>query len=1307
MLDTLHLRILQINLNKSEKAHLDLLNTATSKDWDIVLIQEPHTINKFNAIQTPTNFRPVFPENRGRDNTTVRSIIWVSSALETHNWEIINIPNTNDLSAIQLKGDYGKLTIFNIYNDCNNPNTENALALFLRNHHEILQGENAHMIWAGDFNRHHPLWDRDEDVHLFTAQYERSAEKLIDMLADHNMAMPLPKGIPTLEHMRSKRYSRPDNVFCTSNLEDLITKCDVIPHLRPPCTDHFPIATHLSLTQTRAPSATNYNFRDVDWDIFRRTLKENMDLIPHAAAITTETQLTQAAEDLTNAIHLTIQSCIRRSKPRPDTKRWWNSDLRKSRKGLNKLRTISYRNRTITDHPAHQELRTRSNKYGEDILQAKRQHWSDYLEDMDASGIWTANKYLREPAGDGGNPRIPTLRTTNINNQSVEVNDSREKAALFAKTFFPPPPEEMNIPYGFAYPNPIPDPPPITIDQIKRQILRLSPYKAYGPDEIPNIVLQKCLEIIVDHLYHIYGSILKLGKYYDPWREFTTVILRKPGKPNYETPKAYRPIALLSTLAKVLTAIVAEDISRLVEKHQLLPKTHFGGRPGRTTTDAIHYLVHKIKEAWRGNKVVSILFLDVEGAFPNAVTQRLLHNLRKRRIPTVYINFIEQLLTGRRTKLKFDDFISESINILNGIGQGDPLSMILYILYNADLLDLPTYEEKEDSLGFVDDVALVAIGEDFTETTGRLERMMVEEDGGLQWSTDHNSKFEVNKSAVLHVTRRTQVDPDNEDNHIPLHRPQLRIQGQLIQEVTSYKYLGTIIDDKLQWNEQAQRATANATKWLLQFRRLTRPTTGVSSKLMRRLYLAVALPKITYGLDVWYSPPNKPIGAINNSGSVGTLKSLQKLQRIATLAITGGLRSTPTDLLDAHAGVLPTELALAKICHRATIRLLSLPETHPLYKVVQKAKRSPPSKHPSPINNLIRIFQLNGTKIETIFPKTEDPYRAPRFTTRISTSRESSIDNEKHDDADFKVFTDGSDHDGGVGAAAILYKKGTPMSVSHLKAYLGPSTEHNSYEAEVVGGILAMWLVRNNPETLRKKISIYSDNQAFLKTAAHPKAVPGQYLLREFNASANDFTATISLKWISGHSNVRGNERADKLAKEGAEGRASRQVDLPPILRQPLPISISAINCEHLKSLKSRWAANWHESPRRHRIQGIDDTFPFNGYRKRQDRLSRAHASYLLQVRSGHLPLNYYLHRIKKSDTKQCTACRIEQGDETSTETISHFIYECAAYNSQRLTLIRAIGATNIALKDIMMNTKHMKALAKYIIRTGRLKMDR
>ncbi|KAI4520978.1 hypothetical protein K525DRAFT_158049, partial [Schizophyllum commune Loenen D] len=72
----------------------------------------------------------------------------------------------------------------------------------------------------------------------------------------------------------------------------------------------------------------------------------------------------------------------------------------------------------------------------------------------------------------------------------------------------------------------------------------------------------------------------------------------------------------------------------------LLPNMHFGGLPGRCTTDALHFIVNRIKNAWRAKRVISILSTDVQGAFSNMVIARLLHNMRKRRVPTSYIRYL-------------------------------------------------------------------------------------------------------------------------------------------------------------------------------------------------------------------------------------------------------------------------------------------------------------------------------------------------------------------------------------------------------------------------------------------------------------------------------------------------------------------------------------------------------------------------------------------------------------------------------------------------------------------------------------------
>jgi hypothetical protein len=181
--------ILQLNLNKSQTAHLNLLNKNLSTKYDIILLQEPHATS-FRKIRTPTNFRQVFPSNMAQEDSLVQSVIWVNRKLDTKDWDILEVLDTNDITAIQLKGPYGKLAIFNVYNDCTHSKNERALGLFIHwNTDRLCRTENHHMPWVGDFNRHHPLWDRDEDTHLFTRQATEREEGLIRLLADYDMEM--------------------------------------------------------------------------------------------------------------------------------------------------------------------------------------------------------------------------------------------------------------------------------------------------------------------------------------------------------------------------------------------------------------------------------------------------------------------------------------------------------------------------------------------------------------------------------------------------------------------------------------------------------------------------------------------------------------------------------------------------------------------------------------------------------------------------------------------------------------------------------------------------------------------------------------------------------------------------------------------------------------------------------------------------------------------------------------------------------------------------------------------------------------
>jgi hypothetical protein len=121
--------------------------------------------------------------------------------------------------------------------------------------------------------------------------------------------------------------------------------------------------------------------------------------------------------------------------------------------------------------------------------------------------------------------------------------------------------------------------------------------------------------------------------YHKHWLQSITLVLCKIGKTSYDVTKSYCPIGLLDTLGKLLSTLVAADLSHLAEK---LPSRQFGGRPGRCTTDTMHVVVHKVKDTWRTGKVAFALFLNVQGAFPNTVKDQLIHNMKLRHVPLCY-----------------------------------------------------------------------------------------------------------------------------------------------------------------------------------------------------------------------------------------------------------------------------------------------------------------------------------------------------------------------------------------------------------------------------------------------------------------------------------------------------------------------------------------------------------------------------------------------------------------------------------------------------------------------------------------------
>lgn len=500
---------------------------------------------------------------------------------------------------------------------------------------------------------------------------------------------------------------------------------------------------------------------------------------------------------------------------------------------------------------------------------------------------------------------LPALVILGSSPLQYETNP-QAKAELLQKRFFLLPPDaDLSDITAANYPTPI-KVDQITITEVHQAIMRPAPFKAPGPTIIPNIILQHLALILSPLLQRIFNSSSELGYYTKLFRNSVTISMQKSQKDDYTHVKSYRPIALLDIIGKVLELILAKRISALAEIYHLLPKTHFGRRRNTSTEHAVQYLVEKTYAAWAQGKEASALTLDVTGVFDNVSHPRLIYNLRKRQLDPKMIAWIASFMQDRTTIVKTTECSTDPIHIRTEIPQGSPLSPILYLFYNVDLLEIcSSFSTQLTVGGFIDDTILLATGSSIEENCEKLKesnRLCID------WAKKYVSKFDPSKYQLVHLSRKRNTDINWE----------LVISGNhIIKAQKSGILLGVEIDNQLKWKNHLERIKIRASKSITALSCLAGSVWGGRLKTIRLLYQSIIIPQLTYYCSVWYPPPNE----LGHRKYV--LKSLQSIQGRVLKVVTGAFKATSLPALDIEAFVMPIRQRLDKLFCESLLRIVS------------------------------------------------------------------------------------------------------------------------------------------------------------------------------------------------------------------------------------------------------------------------------------------------------------------------------------------------------------------------------------------------
>jgi hypothetical protein len=147
-----------------------------------------------------------------------------------------------------------------------------------------------------------------------------------------------------------------------------------------------------------------------------------------------------------------------------------------------------------------------------------------------------------------------------------------------------------------------------------------------------------------------------------------------------------------------------------------------------------------------------MLLLNVMKIFDNVSHLRLLHNLRKRRIESIYLIWMKSFLFERYIIFKLIDHIIDRIQIVINVLQKFSMSSILYVFYNANLIDWCINSQTDIiEADFIDDIKILIMSDSTEENVVSLKSIHVEL--CMIWAHQHDSLFVSIKYELIHFRR--------------------------------------------------------------------------------------------------------------------------------------------------------------------------------------------------------------------------------------------------------------------------------------------------------------------------------------------------------------------------------------------------------------------------------------------------------------------------------------------------------------------------------------------------------------------------
>ena len=292
----------------------------------------------------------------------------------------------------------------------------------------------------------------------------------------------------------------------------------------------------------------------------------------------------------------------------------------------------------------------------------------------------------------------------------------------------------------------------------------------------------------------------------------------------------YRPISVLSTIAKIFEKCIYSRLVCFFGRHSIITPHQYGFLKSRSTEDAVMELVNFFYDSLNDKDHALGIFVDFRKAFDTVNHVILLRKLERYGIRGIALKLLSNYLHNRQQRVKIGLNYSTSVYTNIGIPQGSQLGPLLFLIF---INDLPYIFENFTSILYADDTTLCLKGPSPEILFEQCNRDL---DIFYNWTVSNRLSINFDKTVFLLVTNRYINSPHIEINEIPIQRQ------------TFVKYLGVTIDEKLKFNEHIKEVNAKVSRSIGVIYRIR---DFLPSCILLKLYNSIIYPYIFYCNSIW------------------------------------------------------------------------------------------------------------------------------------------------------------------------------------------------------------------------------------------------------------------------------------------------------------------------------------------------------------------------------------------------------------------------------------------------------------------------